>query len=284
MREIEIHVAEHYGLKGLRETILQIAEDDQGRLRPDILENIDEFHIGGAEATSRMLDAIGLQQGARLLDVGCGIGGPARRAAQQLAARVTGLDLTEGYVALAQELSERSGAAGQTEFVQGSALEMPFEDGEFDAAMMLHVGMNIEDKPRLFAEVARVLRPGGIFVVYDVMRLGDDQPQFPVPWAATPATSFLEAPHSYRAAGMAAGLQVVKEFDRGAEAEAFLQMMRARAMEAQAAGRPPAPGIGMVMGADAPVKLANMAQAVRARVVAPIEIHFRKPGPQERLT
>lgn len=282
MREIETHVAEHYGLEGLRETILQIAEDDLGRLRPEILESIDEFHLGGAEATVRLIDGMGFRQGTRLLDIGCGIGGPARRAARLLDARVTGLDLTESFIALAEELSDRIGEGGQTEFQQGSVLDMPFEDGEFDAAMMLHVGMNIEDKPRLFAEVARVLRPGGVFAVYDIMRQTEVQPQFPVPWAASQSASFVEAPHSYRAAGMAAGLEVVKEIDRSGEAVAFLDQMRARAMERQAAGLPPGPGVSVVMGPDAPIKLANLGQAFRDRLLSAVEIHFRKPGPQER--
>ena len=278
MREIETHVADHYGLKGLREAILQIAEDDLGRLRPEILETIDEFHLGGADATERLLEGMAIEQGARLLDEGCGIGGPARRAARQLAAHVTGLDLTEDHITLATELSERVDGDGQTEFFQGSALELPFEDGEFDAAMMLHVGMNIEDKPRLFSEVARVLRPGGVFGVYDIMQLSEDQPQYPLPWAPSRSLSFVEAPHAYRAAGMAAGFEVVKEISRGAEAEAFLDQMRARAMEQQRAG------IGAVMGPDAPQKLANLGQAIRARHLAPVEIHFRKPGPHTRLT
>ncbi len=284
MREIETHVAEHYDVEGLRETILQIAEDDLGRLQSDILEAIDEFHLGGAAATARLIDGMGLGQGSRLLDVGCGIGGPARRAARLLDARVTGLDLTEGFVALAEELSDRIGEGGQTEFQQGSVLDMPFEDGEFDAAMMLHVGMNIADKPRLFAEVARVLRPGGVFAVYDVMRTSETRPQYPLPWAPSPSLSFVDTAQSYRAAAMAAGLEVVKEIDRHAEAEAFLDQMRAIAMERQAAGQPPAPGVGMVMGADAPQKLANIGQAIRAHHLSAIEIHFRKPGPQERLT
>lgn len=282
MREIETHVVQHYGLEGLRETILQIVEDDLGRLRPEILESIDEFHLGGAEATARLLDGMGIGLGASLLDLGAGIGGPARRAANLFEARVTGLDLTEAHVTLATELSDWAGSDGQTEFVQGSVLDLPFEDGDFDAAMMLHVGMNVEDKPRLFAEAARVLRPGGVFGVYDIMRLDDVAPDYPMPWAPTAALSFLEHPHSYRAAGIAAGLEVVKEVDRSAEAEAFLGQMRARAMERQAAGLPRAPGIGALMGVDAPQKLENLGRAIRARHLAPVEIHFRKPGPQER--
>ena len=102
-----------------------------------------------------------------MLDVGSGIGGPARYFASAYGCDVTGIDLTPAFVELANELTSRTGLADRVRFVQGSALALPFEAGSFDLATMNHVGMNIADKATLFAEVRRVLRPGGRFMIYE---------------------------------------------------------------------------------------------------------------------
>lgn len=276
MSDIEKEVAGHYGGPDLLSLILGIAGGEDGGLRPEILEQIDEFHVGGAAATERLLDGLRLAPGARLLDIGSGVGGPARRAAGR-GLEVTGIDLTERFVTAAGELSRRMGADGNPCFLHASALALPFEPASFDAAMMLHVGMNIADKRRLMAEVARVLRPGGVFAVYDQLRLDDAPLAFPMPWAEGLEASFLETADAYRSAAEAAGLRLTVEIPRAPEARDFFAAMRASAEERRAAGLPPAPGIGTVMGDDAPLKLANIAAAIMQGHVAPSELHFRKP-------
>ncbi|MRX51219.1 methyltransferase domain-containing protein [Paracoccus sp. S-4012] len=276
MSEIEKGVAAHYGGPDLLSVILGAAAGPDGTLRPEILERIDEFHIGGSAATERLLDRMDLAQGARLLDIGSGVGGPARRAARRRL-EVTGIDLTERFVAAATDLTSRLPAL-RVQFRQGSALALPFPDASFDAAMMIHVGINIADKPRLMAEVARVLRPGGVFAVYDPMRLDDAAAVYPLPWADGPGTDFLDTAEAYRRAAEGAGLELTAEIPRAEEAKAFFAMMREKAAEAQAAGVPPPPGIGLVMGAGASQKLANIAAAAMQGHVAPIELHFRKPS------
>lgn len=277
MNDIENRVAGHYGGPDLLSVILAVAGAEDGSLNPDVLEQIDEFHVGGPAATERLLDGMNLAPGARLLDIGSGVGGPARRAVRR-GAVVTGVDLTERFVATATELSRRVGTEGQPRFLRGSGLALPFEDASFDAAMMLHVGMNIADKGRLMTEVARVLRPGGVFAVYDLLRLDDSTAAYPLPWAAESGTSFLDTADAYRRTAEAAGLHLTAEVPRADEAKAFFAAMRTRADERKAASLPPAPGVGTVMGDDAPLKLANLAAAVMQGHVAPSELHFRKAG------
>ena len=139
-----------------------------------------------------------LQPGMHLLDVGSGLGGPARYFARYQGCRVTGIDLTEEFVAVARTLTSRLGMDGQISFQQGSALSMPFAAASFDVATLLHVGMNIADKDRLFSEVRRVVKPGGIFGIYDQMREADGELAFPVPWASVPQTSFVETAATYK--------------------------------------------------------------------------------------
>src|SRR5690606_32008034 len=116
--------------------------------------------------------------------------------AERTGARVTGVDLTPDFVETARSLTETVGLSA--DFVVGSALDLPFADAAFDLATLIHVGMNIPDKPRLFAEAARVLVPGGAFAIYEVMRFGA-HPAFPLPWAADASSSFLETPDGYLA-------------------------------------------------------------------------------------
>ncbi len=204
-----------------------------------------------------------------MLDVGSGIGGSARMIAARYGAQVTGVDLTPDFVETAQALSETVGL--KAEFVVGSALNLPFADASFDLATLLHVGMNIADKPRLFAEVARVLGPGGTFAVYEVMRFGS-HPAFPLPWASEASSSFLETPALYLSAAEAAGFRLASRRDRGEIAKDFFARM-----QAQMAGKaPPAVGLPMLMGPEAPARVANMMAAVTAGDIQPVEMIFRK--------
>ena len=221
MSDIEKQVAGHYGVTDLYERIIAAfagAGQDVDALTADDLKPVDEFHIGGVAATRDLLDPLGLTASTRLLDIGCGLGGSARFMTQRFGAQVTGLDLTPEFVRTARLLSDKVGL--DIAFVVGSALDLPFEAATFDVVTLLHVGMNLPDKPRLFAEAARVLVPGGRFVVYDVMRFGD-HPAFPLPWAERAESSFLETPDAYLAAAEASGLALRHRADRGAVARAF---------------------------------------------------------------
>ncbi|ODT07049.1 MAG: SAM-dependent methyltransferase [Mesorhizobium sp. SCN 65-20] len=278
MAVVEPLVASHYSSEGLQDRILAALAAtgvDLAALRAEDLEPVDEFHVGGAVATAALLERFELFPGEELLDIGSGIGGPARFVASRAGVSVTGLDLTPSFVAIATSLSQMTGLADRTRFVAGSALAMPFEDSSFDAAMILHVGMNIPDKPQLMAEVARVLRPGGSFAVYDVMRLSEGPLSFPVPWATSAETSFVETPDAYRAAAIAAGFSVEDERARGAFAVEFFASMRARMAAAQTEGKAPPIGPGFVMGPDAPVKIANLVAAFEGGVLAPVEMILR---------
>ncbi|MGX5827641.1 class I SAM-dependent methyltransferase [Mesorhizobium sp. 43Arga] len=278
MATVEPGIARHYDISGLEQRILAALADtgmDVARLRAGDLEAVDEFHIGGIAATRELIGQMGLKPGARLLDIGSGVGGPARFAANEAGADVTGIDLTQSYVDIATSLSKRTGMADRTRFVQGSALDMPFAGASFDAAMILHVGMNLPDKKKLMGEAARVLRPGGVFAVYDVMRLKVGALTYPLPWASDESMSFVAMPEDYRSAATASGFSVVAERRRGAFAVEFFAAMRARMAAAQAEGKKPPPGVGLVMGEDARAKIANITAALEGGILAPVELLLR---------
>jgi ubiquinone/menaquinone biosynthesis C-methylase UbiE len=271
---IEKAVTQHYGHGALERAILEgiaAAGKDPERLTAADLAPVDEFHIGGRQATADLAAQLGPLEGATLLDIGCGLGGASRYFAEAHRCRVAGIDLTAEYVAVATALARRVGLAERVEYREASALALPFPATSFDGAYMLHVGMNIADKPKLAAEARRVLRRGGFFAVYDVMREGEGTLAFPVPWATSPAASFVESVAAYRRHLEAAGFAVEATRSRRDFAIEFFHGMRARAAQ----GGPPPLGLHILMGATASQKVANMLAILEAGLIAPTEIVAR---------
>ena len=263
-------VAEHYSQDGLFERLtraLQAAGHALDHLAPDALAGAEEFHLGGRLATNWIIEALALQPEAHVLDVGCGIGGPARTIAQATGCRVTGVDLTESFVDTANALSRLVGLAERTSFAVANALALPFEESSFDAVITIHVGMNIQDKDTMLTEMARVVRPGGTVLVYDVMRVGQGEIAFPVPWASEPAQDFLAPRQTYEDAMQRCGLTVERTTDRTA---ACLDLV------AKARANPPKITLGDLMGRDWPVMFGNALPALRDGIIAVIEIVARR--------
>ena len=273
-------VAEHYGKPGLEDAILAGVAAvglDPDHFEPDDLAAVDQFHVGGAEAAENVARGTGIRSGMRVLDIGSGIGGPARLFAHRFGATVHGVDLTPSFVTTAQSLTRRCGLAGQVSFSEASGLDLPFSDGEFDAATMMHVGMNVERKDALFREVHRVLSRGGVFAVYDIMLTGEGEPQFPLPWAASAETSFLRSPLDYTRELEEAGFTVTGERNRHGFALEFLTRAQARLADDD----PRLAGMRMVLGPEGPVRLGHLVQAIRSGTLAPVEIFSRRDGARE---
>ncbi|MGW2052066.1 SAM-dependent methyltransferase [Streptomyces sp. NPDC001858] len=263
-------VASHYRQGDLRRKIDEALDrlyPGHTTLTTDELHGVDEFHTGGHPATRELADHLELSAGLRVLDVGSGLGGPARHLAQHAGVDVTGVDLTEEYVDVARRLTDRVGLADRVRFQQGDVTALPFPQGSFDRAWMLHVGMNIEDKARLFTEISRVLTDNGLFIVYDVMLLGDPaRVGYPLPWASDPDHSFLARPEEYRSLLSKAGFDIVAEHDHSTQA---VRLLRA------AGGPKPPPSINVAMGPDAPTKFAKTLQNIEQGLLAPTEMICR---------
>jgi SAM-dependent methyltransferase len=203
-------VREHYATASLGDRVdaaLARVGLAPGPIDWSALAPIDEFHTGGLAATREVVAALDPSAGDRVLDVGSGLGGPARLIAAQRGCEVTGIDLTPEFVQVAERLTRLTGLSGQVRFVCGDAVDLPFDDGAFEAAITLHVAMNIADRGRLYAAIRRVLVPGGRFALYDVVSGNGEPLSFPVPWARDPETSFLLTADETRAAVAAAGFE-----------------------------------------------------------------------------
>ena len=275
--DTERTVASHYTqgrlLTGLLDA-LEAADIDPHRLTPADLAPLEEFHIGGRGATAHLAGHMELGSGMRLLDIGSGVGGAARYFALEHGCSVVGIDLTEEFCAVGNELSARVGLDGATEFVQGSALELPFADASFDGAYMLHVGMNIEDKERLIGETARVLRRGGQFAVYDILEGGGGDPLFPAPWAMDASTSFLVSIDKLGALLERGGFEIVVREDRTEAGNAFFAELAA----AREAGNAPPLTPAVLMGESGPARLANAARSLGEGRISAWLVIGRKAG------
>lgn len=239
----------HYSRPEIGSVILAAlakAGKDLGRLTLEDLAPIDEFHIRGRAATLELARGAGLDANKRVLDVGSGVGGTSRCLAKEFGCRVTGIDLTDEYCRAAAMLSAKVGLTDLVDFRQGDATALPFADGEFDVVWTEHVAMNIPDKPRLYKEMYRVLKPGGTLAVYDVLAGPTGPVLFPVPWARTPDTSFLVQPGELRRLLEDAGFTISDWSDTTEVARTWFVAL---AEKIRKEGFPPL-GFHVLMGAD----------------------------------
>lgn len=194
-------IRRHWDREGLGQAILaalRAAGKDLEALTTDDLAPLDQFHSGGKAATVRLARLAGLTSGTRVLDVGGGLGGPARTLAAEFGCQVTVIDLTESYVQAAEALTARLGLADRVTHRVGNALELPYDDSSFDVVWTQNSGMNIAAKERLYTGFRRVLRPGGWLALQEPMAGPVQPPVFPVMWARDASTSFLHPPAEMR--------------------------------------------------------------------------------------
>lgn len=237
-------VRDHYRATGLTQrlkTALTALGPEQQRLTPQQLSTLDQFHTRGFAATVELAKLAGITANMSVLDIGAGVGGPARLLAATHGCRVTGIDLSEPFVDAARYLTERTGQSGQVSFQVANALELPFDPGRFDVVLLQHVAMNIADRARLYREIRRVLKSGGRFATFDAVSIGSEL-HYPLPWARTLATSFLLTASATREAIELAGFRTLACQDDTEAAKTWITQLRA-------SGPPPTLNLGVIMGA-----------------------------------
>jgi len=270
MENNERVVAQHYGDPNLLKRIfkgLEAAGADLSCLQPEDLAPVDEFHIGGRKATAHAIEKMSLSEDQHVLDIGCGIGGTARYMAAQIGCKVTGIDLTPEYISIAKTLTDLTGLGSKVTYKVASALAMPFESETFDAAITIHVAMNIPERAALYREIARVMKPGATLCIYDVMKKSDESFSFPVPWAQSADSSHLTTPEEMRTLLDDAGFDVREVDDRTDFALNFFKQTLT-----VAADGPPPLGIHLIIGTSAPEKLKNMQSNIENGYITPVQI------------
>jgi ubiquinone/menaquinone biosynthesis C-methylase UbiE len=271
-REVE----EHYASERITVRVLTALRNVHGPdvpITPDTLAPIDHFHGKGVIATEELAATLQPRSGDRLLDIGCGIGGPARWIAAKYGCHVTGVDLTAEFGEAARELNGLTGLADRVEILHGSALSLPVTDESFDHAYSQAALMNVSDKRAVFREAFRVLRPGGALAL-SLAGAGSGEPRYPLPWATTTAISFLATPDEIRSGLLAAGFQVVFVRDVSAAQSAALAPVL---KQLETEGLPPL-GEHVVTGENALEWRINVMRSAAEGRLSMIEALARKPG------
>lgn len=282
----EIAIKDHYRQADL-EAKIKSAFDRAGRNIKDYkdTESLDEFHIRGREATRELARLADLKKGIKVLDLGCGVGGPARMLAAEFGCVVTGIELVEEYCEAGTMITEQTGLAHMVKIQQGDMTDLVFDDQSFDAAWTLHTIMNIEDKAKLFDAVLRVLKPGGVFALYEICAGVNSPPYFPVPWAGKAAMSFLLDPDDLRLSLTKKGFKELQWQDVSQKAIKWFQSIAKKKTASiseseirMSEKKGSSPGISLLMGKTAAEKSRNVFRNLSEDRIRTVFGVFQKPG------
>ena len=275
MSESSSLISQHYGSAGLESRILSAlkqAGKNVDSLTVEDLAPLDQFHTRGLAATRELIAFVSAKPGWRVLDVGSGLGGPARVLASERKCHVTGVDITKEFCEVATLLSRLTGLERVTDFRQGDATALPLDSGQFDLVLTMQIQMNIEDKRRFYAEIFRVLKPGGRFVFQDIMSGPGGEIHLPVPWATRRDSSFLISVDALRDTLRNVGFQIESLEDTSEAALAW------RKSQPAAAGLAPSLlGLHVVMGEQFALMQSNQVRNLEERRVSYIRGAISKP-------
>jgi sarcosine/dimethylglycine N-methyltransferase len=276
-RRVQDHYAQSDTGHGIAARITEALRATAGAdvaISPETLAPFDHVHGRGVLATQDLVAQLEPQVGEAILDIGCGIGGPARWIAKKHGCTVTGVDLTKEYCDAARELSTSSGMADWVQIMEGSALALPLPDASFDRAYSHNVVMNIADKAGAYREAFRVLKPGGRLVLFHLNAGANGPPEFPVPWATVAENSFLATDEETRRDLAAAGFEILAFHDTTqVNLSANAGMLRKLKTE----GQPPA-GVHVLMGELYLQSRINVLRAEEEGRLRTVEAVARKPS------
>jgi SAM-dependent methyltransferase len=238
------------------------------------LAPLDHFHARGFQATVELADRLPMRPDDRVLDIGCGLGGPARYFAQRFGCHVTGIDLTQPFVDAGNKLTALLGMQDRVTMEQGDGQQLPYSDEAFDGAYTQHVTMNVAARARFLAEASRVLKPRACFALTEHGLGPKGEPHYPVPWSGDGSGSYLAAPSETRALLEAAGFDDIVIEDTGPK---YLAAYRVVIEKAERGALPPL-GYHIFLGVGVLEKLRNAARNIEEGRTQPIMAICRKRG------
>jgi SAM-dependent methyltransferase len=270
-------IADHWGkgdVYGLILSALEKAGNSTDTLTQEDLRPIDHYHARGFPATVELADLLPIRPEDHILDIGCGLGGPARYFAARFGCKVSGIDITQPFVEAGQKLTSLLGMESQVAIEQGNGQHLPYPDGTFDGAFSQHVTMNVADRTQFFGEAYRVLKPGAFFALteHGLGRTGN--PRYPLPWSMDGGGSYLLPPSETRALLQAAGFKEIVIEDTG---QKYLTAYK-HVMELAAEGALPALGVHILVGESAPARTRNAAGNIEEGRTHPVQVVCRKPS------
>ncbi len=270
-------IADHWGrgdVYGLIVSALNKASKPLGGLTVEDLAPVDHFHARGLPATGELADRLQIKAGQHIVDVGCGLGGPARYIAKRFQCTVSGVDITQPFVEAANMLTKLVRMEGQVKIEHGDGQRLPYADATFDGGYTQHVTMNVPDRATFFAEAYRVLKPGALFGLTEHGLGVKGHPHYPLPWSSDGTGAYLTTPAETRAFLEEAGFEDIVVEDTGAKYVAGYKVM----IEKAERGALPPLGIHILLGETALQKIRNAARNIEEGRTHPIQVICRKPG------
>jgi SAM-dependent methyltransferase len=268
-------IGDHWARGDIYALIVSALERSSKSLDTLTLEDlapIDHVHARGFPATVELGDQLPVKPGQHLLDIGCGLGGPARYFAQRFRCTVSGIDITKPFVEAARKLTALLRMEDRVHIQQGDATRLPFRDGTFDGAYSQHVTMNVANRPRFYAEAFRVLKPGTVFALTEHGLGPTGDPHYPVPWSDDGSGSHLITPEETRRLLATAGFTDVVMEEVGVRyVEAYKQAMDRAAREG-----PPLLGVHLLLGESAAEKTRNATRNIEEGRTRPVSIVCRR--------
>jgi len=249
---------------------------DPDNLRVEDVAAVDQFHIRGKQATVELATLLADQlteEASQILDLGAGLGGSSRYLASRFGWRVVGLELASDYVYAAQFLSQQLGLAAHTEFSVGDATAIPYRDQSFDAVWLQHVSMAIENKQQLFSEIFRVLKPGGILALQEIIAGEGGPVLFPVPWAETQKNSYLSRSEELLVQLQQQGLVVLEYQDLTLAALQWFE----RQAHNRSTSAPPSLGLSLLLGDSFSQMMKNQLRNLQEQRIGLVQLLVQRP-------
>lgn len=269
-------IADHWGKGDIYSLIVSALNKMSKPLDILTLEDlapVDHFHARGLSATVELADRLPIKAGQHILDIGCGLGGPARYMANRFYCKVSGLDITLPFVEAANKLTELLGMEPAVKVEHGDGERLPYPDSHFDGAYTQHVTMNVADRERFFKEAYRVLKPGAFFALSEHGLGPKGNPHHPVPWSVDGSGAYLITPSETRTVLEQTGFEDIVIEDTGAKYAAGYRI----AIEKAEKGALPPLGVHILMGETALQKTRNTLRNIEEGRTHPIQLICHKP-------
>jgi SAM-dependent methyltransferase len=269
-------IADHWGRGDVYSLIVSVLNKMSRPLDDLTLEDlapVDHFHSRGFPATVELADCLPIKAGQRILDIGCGLGGPARYMADRFQCNVSGLDITESFVQAANKLTALVRMQDKVQIELGDGQHLPYPDAMFDGAYTQHVTMSVANRPRYFAEAYRVLKPGAFFALTEHGLGPKGQPYHPVPWSEDGTGAYLVSPSETRTLLENSGFKDVVIEDTGAQ---YVEGYKITLDKAEKEALPPL-GTHLLMGETVLQKTRNAARNIEEGRTHPIQVVCYKP-------